>query len=52
MLQLRVYPISGFGRSDEAHRFYIELGYEVTGCRFVKKVSSHHDQASSIIEDR
>lgn len=31
------YLISGFGRQDEAHRFYLELGYEITGYRFVKR---------------
>jgi N-acetylglutamate synthase-like GNAT family acetyltransferase len=30
------YLISGFGRKDEAHHFYLELGYEITGYRFVK----------------
>jgi len=30
------YLISGFARKDEAHRFYLELGYEITGYRFVK----------------
>lgn len=30
------YLISGFGRKEEAHRFYLELGYEITGYRFVK----------------
>lgn len=30
------YLISGFGRKDEAHRFYLQLGYEITGYRFVK----------------
>lgn len=29
--------VSGFHRSSEAHKFYEELGYEVTGYRFVKK---------------
>lgn len=28
--------VSGTGRKDEAHRFYKELGYEITGYRFVK----------------
>nr|WP_156043434.1 GNAT family N-acetyltransferase [Paenibacillus sp. UNC451MF] len=30
------YLISGFGRKEEAHRFYLELGYEITGYRFIK----------------
>ncbi len=29
--------VSGFKRVDEAHRFYAELGYEITGYRFVKR---------------
>ncbi|SFL58700.1 Ribosomal protein S18 acetylase RimI [Paenibacillus sp. 1_12] len=32
------YLISGFGRKDEAHSFYLDLGYEITGYRFVKKL--------------
>jgi GNAT superfamily N-acetyltransferase len=32
------YLISGFGRKDEAHQFYLDLGYEITGYRFVKKL--------------
>lgn len=28
--------VSGFGRKDEAHRFYANLGYATTGYRFVK----------------
>lgn len=28
--------VSGFGRKDEAHRFYEQLGYTATGYRFVK----------------
>lgn len=28
--------VSGFGREKEAHRFYDELGYKITGYRFVK----------------
>ncbi|MFE5318937.1 GNAT family N-acetyltransferase [Paenibacillus sp. NPDC056579] len=32
------YLISGFGRKDEAHRFYLDLGYEITGYRFVKSL--------------
>ncbi|OBZ10263.1 GNAT family N-acetyltransferase [Bacillus sp. FJAT-26390] len=30
--------VSGLTRVDEAHKFYKELGYEVTGSRFVKKL--------------
>ncbi|SFU99069.1 Transglutaminase-like superfamily protein [Alicyclobacillus macrosporangiidus] len=29
--------VSGFGRKEEAHRFYQDLGYQITGYRFVKK---------------
>jgi GNAT superfamily N-acetyltransferase len=29
--------VSGFGREEEAHKFYKELGYEITGYRFVKR---------------
>lgn len=29
--------VSGIHRASEAHQFYEELGYEVTGYRFVKK---------------
>jgi GNAT superfamily N-acetyltransferase len=29
--------VSGFGREEEAHRFYKTLGYEITGYRFVKR---------------
>ncbi|GAX90228.1 hypothetical protein EFBL_1854 [Effusibacillus lacus] len=29
--------VSGFGREEEAHKFYKEMGYEVTGYRFVKR---------------
>ncbi|NOU95950.1 GNAT family N-acetyltransferase [Paenibacillus sp. LMG 31456] len=32
------YLISGFGRKEEAHLFYQELGYEITGYRFVKRL--------------
>jgi GNAT superfamily N-acetyltransferase len=32
------YLISGFGRKDEAHQFYLDLGYEITGYRFVKRL--------------
>nr|WP_277755819.1 GNAT family N-acetyltransferase [Paenibacillus luteus] len=28
--------VSGLKRAEEAHKFYKELGYEVTGSRFVK----------------
>lgn len=28
--------VSGFGKEEEAHEFYRELGYEVNGYRFVK----------------
>lgn len=28
--------VSGFGREEQAHRFYRELGYEITGYRFAK----------------
>jgi N-acetylglutamate synthase-like GNAT family acetyltransferase len=28
--------VSGFGREEEAHKFYTKLGYKVTGYRFVK----------------
>ena len=30
--------VSGFGREEEAHKFYKELGYQINGYRFVKKV--------------
>ncbi|MHB8062590.1 MAG: GNAT family N-acetyltransferase [Ruminiclostridium sp.] len=30
--------VSGFGREEEAHEFYKELGYQINGYRFVKKV--------------
>lgn len=29
--------VSGFGREEEAHKFYKKLGYEINGYRFVKK---------------
>lgn len=29
--------VSGFGREEEAHHFYKDLGYRVNGYRFVKK---------------
>lgn len=28
--------VSGFGREEEAHKFYQNLGYEINGYRFVK----------------
>jgi GNAT superfamily N-acetyltransferase len=28
--------VSGFGREEEAHKFYTRLGYKATGYRFVK----------------
>jgi GNAT superfamily N-acetyltransferase len=28
--------VSGFGREEEAHKFYSKLGYKITGYRFVK----------------
>ena len=28
--------VSGFGREEQAHPFNKELGYKITGCRFVK----------------
>lgn len=28
--------VSGFGREEQAHPFYKELGYNITGYRFVK----------------
>lgn len=28
--------VSGYGRAEEAHKFYRELGFEETGIRFVK----------------
>lgn len=30
--------VSGFGREEEAHHFYKEIGYQVTGYRFVKRI--------------
>jgi GNAT superfamily N-acetyltransferase len=30
--------VSGFGREEQAHRFYEELGYRATGYRFVKSL--------------
>lgn len=30
--------VSGLGRIEQAHRFYKEIGYEVTGYRFVKRI--------------
>lgn len=35
-----VYLISGFNRQNEAHLFYKDLGYEITGYRFVKHVQA------------
>ncbi|WP_018759750.1 GNAT family N-acetyltransferase [Paenibacillus terrigena] len=32
------YLISGFGRKAEAHQFYLDLGYKITGYRFVKEL--------------
>ncbi|TCZ74030.1 GNAT family N-acetyltransferase [Paenibacillus albiflavus] len=32
------YFISGFGRKAEAHQFYQDLGYKITGYRFVKEL--------------
>ncbi len=29
--------VSGFGREEEAHKFYKRLGYEINGYRFVKR---------------
>ena len=29
--------VSGFGREKEAHEFYLDQGFEITGYRFVKK---------------
>jgi ribosomal protein S18 acetylase RimI-like enzyme len=31
--------VSGFGREKEAHKFYKQLGYQITGRRFVKPFS-------------
>ena len=28
--------VSGFAREDEAHKFYQQLGYQITGYRFIK----------------
>lgn len=33
---LGTWLVSGFGRKDEAHKFYEQLGYTATGYRFVK----------------
>jgi N-acetylglutamate synthase-like GNAT family acetyltransferase len=30
--------VSGFGREEEAHKFYARLGYNITGYRFVKSI--------------
>lgn len=32
--------VSGFGREEEAHKFYKSIGYNVTGYRFVKLFSN------------
>ncbi|PWW02857.1 acetyltransferase (GNAT) family protein [Paenibacillus cellulosilyticus] len=32
--------VSGFGREEEAHHFYKELGYQITGYRFVKRTEA------------
>jgi hypothetical protein len=29
--------VSGFGREEEAHHFYKELGNNITGYRFIKR---------------
>ncbi|MCF8564653.1 GNAT family N-acetyltransferase [Alicyclobacillus tolerans] len=34
---IRTWLVSGFGREEEVHHFYREIGYEVTGYRFVKR---------------
>ena len=34
---LGLWLVSGFGREEEAHRFYRRCGFEATGCRFVKR---------------
>ena len=31
--------VSGFSREEDAHKFYKQLGYEVTGYRFVKRIN-------------
>jgi N-acetylglutamate synthase-like GNAT family acetyltransferase len=31
--------VSGFAREEEAHKFYQQLGYQITGYRFVKLFS-------------
>jgi len=33
---LGTWLVGGFGREEQAHSFYKDLGYEVTGYRFVK----------------
>ena len=30
--------VSGFGREEQAHPFYKELGYNINGYRFVKHI--------------
>lgn len=32
--------MSGFGREEEAHRFYARKGYRITGYRFVKPLEA------------
>jgi len=34
---LGLWLVSGFGREEEAHNFYREYGFQVTGIRFVKR---------------
>jgi N-acetylglutamate synthase-like GNAT family acetyltransferase len=34
---LGLWLVSGFGREEEAHTFYRDYGFEVTGYRFVKR---------------
>jgi ribosomal protein S18 acetylase RimI-like enzyme len=34
---LGLWLVSGFGREEEAHRFYKDYGFQVTGARFVKR---------------
>jgi N-acetylglutamate synthase-like GNAT family acetyltransferase len=34
-----MYLISGFQRENEAHQFYKEIGYIITGYRFVKELT-------------
>lgn len=44
-----IYLISGFGRKDEAHPFYLELGFEITGYRFVKPLDRGAEDESFAI---